>query len=557
VVTAILETAPPALSVPTPAIPTPAIRDRRWLGLFAVLAATIMNLLDSTVVNVAAPSIRADLGGSYASLQWMGAGYTLALAVGLLTGGRLGDMFGRRRMLLVGVSGFVVASVLCAVAGSPEVLIAARMLQGLFGAVMIPQSFGLIRDLFPPEQMAKAFGLFGPVIGLATILGPVVAGLLVDGDIAGTGWRMVFAINVPLGIFALLAGRAALPVSRGNGQRRIDLAGAVLGATGMALAVYPLVQGHELGWPLWTFAMLAAAVVVLAVFVRRQLRLAAAGGNPLVELSVFRRRSYTSGVIFVIVFFGAIAGFSLAVGMFLQIGLGYSPIKASLTMAAWAIGAFLGSGFASVMMDRLGRNILHLGLGLMAVGMLGVYIVFRAVGTEVGGWHLAAPLLAYGIGMGMIFVPLFGIIMGEVADHEVGSASGLLESLQQLGATLGIAVLGTVFFGVMAAAAPTNFDTVTAPTVRAELTTGGAPAAVQEPMIADLRACVIEAEQATDPDVIPAACGAVDPTLAAAVWNTHTLDALDAARTLALLTLVLTVVGFFLAFLLPDKSRTH
>ena len=555
--TAILETAPPALSVPTPAIPTPVIKDRRWLGLFAVLAATIMNLLDSTVVNVAAPSIRADLGGSYASLQWMGAGYTLALAVGLLTGGRLGDMFGRRRMLLVGVSGFVVASVLCALAASPEIMIAARMLQGLFGAVMIPQSFGLIRDLFPPEQMGKAFGLFGPVIGLSTILGPVVAGLLVDGDIAGTGWRMVFAINVPLGIFALLAGRAALPVSRGNGQRRIDLAGAVLGASGMALAVFPLVQGHELGWPLWTFVMLAAAIVVLAVFVRRQLRLAAAGGNPLVELSVFRRRSYTSGVIFVIVFFGAIAGFSLAVGMFLQIGLGFSPVKASLTMAAWAIGAFLGSGFASVMMNRLGRNILHLGLGLMAVGMLGVYIVFRAVGTEVGGWHLAAPLLMYGIGMGMIFVPLFGIIMGEVADHEVGSASGLLESLQQLGATLGIAVLGTVFFGVMAAAAPTNFDTVTAPAVRAELTVAGAPAAVQDPMVADLRTCVIEAERATDPDVVPVGCRAVDPMLTPAVWSTHQLDALDAARTLALLTLALTVVGFFLAFLLPNQARAH
>ena len=226
-------------------------------------------------------------------------------------------------------------------------------------------------------------------------------------------------------------------------------------------------------------------------------------------------------------------------------------------MAAWAIGAFLGSGFASVMMNRLGRNILHLGLGLMAVGMLGVYVVFRAAGTEVPAGTWPRHCSVYGIGMGMIFVPLFGIIMGDVADHEVGSASGLLESLQQLGATLGIAVLGTVFFGVMAAAAPTNFDTVTAPAVRTQLATAGAPAAVQEPIVTDLRACVIAAEQATDPDVAPPACSTVDPTLAPAVWSTHQLDALNAARALALLTLILTVVGFGLAFLLPHAPRSH
>jgi MFS family permease len=157
---------------------------QRWLGLFAILAATIMNLLDSTVVNVAAPSIRHELGGTYTSLQWIAAGYTLALAVGLLTGGRLGDMYGRRRVLLIGVAGFVVASIACAVAWSPETLIVARVVQGLFGAVMIPQGFGLLRDLFPPQEIGKAFAAFGPVIGLATIVGPIVAGLLIDADIA-------------------------------------------------------------------------------------------------------------------------------------------------------------------------------------------------------------------------------------------------------------------------------------------------------------------------------------------------------------------------------------
>jgi len=170
---------------------TPGTHGRRWLGLFAVLSAMIMNILDATIVNVAAPSIRADLGGSYASLQWVVAAYTLALGVGLLTGGRLGDMYGRRRVLLTGAAGFVAASLACAFAVSPVMLIGSRVLQGLFGAVMVPQAFGLIRDLFPPSQIGKAFGALGPVIGLSTIAGPVVAGLLIHADIAGTGWRMV------------------------------------------------------------------------------------------------------------------------------------------------------------------------------------------------------------------------------------------------------------------------------------------------------------------------------------------------------------------------------
>ncbi|MEU8002172.1 MFS transporter [Catellatospora sp. NPDC049111] len=420
---------------------------RRWLGLMAILAATLMNLLDSTVVNVAAPAILNDLHGSYGDLQWIAAGYTLAMAVGLLVGGRLGDMFGRRRVLLIGVVGFVAASALCAAAWSPESLIGARVVQGLFGAVMIPQGFGLIRDLFGPADIGKAFGVFGPAIGLSTILGPVVSGVLVDADVFGTGWRMVFAINLPLGLFALIAGLRTLPAGISPARaRRLDTLGALLAAAGMFLLVFPLMQGREHGWPAWTWAMLAASVVVLGAFAAYQRRRKASGRTPLVELSVFAKRSYTSGTLFVLVFFGAIVGFSLAVGLFLQLGLGYSPVRASVTMSAWAIGAFLGSGFSAGAMAKLGRRILHLGLALMTVGLILLYAMFSVHGTGIGGWSLALPLFAYGLGMGMIFVPLFDVIMGDIADHEVGSASGILESIQQLGSSLGVAALGTVFF---------------------------------------------------------------------------------------------------------------
>ncbi|MGP3968103.1 MFS transporter [Streptomyces sp. 6N223] len=425
---------------------------RKWLGLFAILTAMIMNILDSTIVNVAAPSIQADLGGTESSLQWIAASYTLALAVGLLTGGRLGDKYGRRRMMLLGAAGFLAASIACALAWSPGVLVAARVAQGLFGAVMIPQAFGLIRDLFPPREIGKAFGALGPVIGLSTIAGPIVAGALVDADILGTGWRMVFLINLPLAAFTLLAGRAALPTAGTRRAMRLDGVGAVLAGAGMFLLVYPLVQGRELGWPSWLAAVAAGSVVALALFVRRQVRRKRAGETPLVELSVLAKRSYTSGVGFVIVFFGSIVGFSLTTGFLLQLGMGHSPVRASLMMAPWAVGAFLGSGFGAAMMGKMGRRILHLGLSLMGAGLVGVYAVLRGAGDGgPGAWELAGPFLVYGFGMGMIFVPLFDIIMGEIRDHEVGSASGLLESFQQMGSSLGVAVLGTVFFSAVGA----------------------------------------------------------------------------------------------------------
>lgn len=422
----------------------------RWVGLFAVLAAMIMNILDGTVVNVAAPSIQQDLGSTNSQIQWTAAVYTLALAVGVLTGGRLGDLFGRRRMMLLGTAGFVTASLLCAAAWSPEALIGARVAQGLCGAVMIPQAFGLIRDLFPPDEIGKAFGALGPVIGFSTILGPVVAGTLVDADLLGSSWRMVFAINLPLGLFAYVAGARHLPRGSGSGDARgLDLLGAPLAGAGMLLLLFPLVQGRELGWPAWVFVMLGASVVVLAAFVGHQLRRTRRGLMPLVELSVLSRRSYAAGVLFVIVFFGGIVGFSLSVGLFLQLGLAQSPLQASVTMSAWAVGAFVGSAFAAMTMARLQRRILHLGLVVMSAGLVMTYAAWQREGIAVGAWDLTLPLLAYGIGMGMIFVPLFDIIMGEVEDHEVGSASGLLESLQQLGASLGVAALGTVFFSTL------------------------------------------------------------------------------------------------------------
>ena len=419
---------------------------RRWTGFAVVLTAMIMNLLDSTIVNIAAPSMQRDLGASTSALEWIAAAYTLAIAVGLLTGGRLGDRYGRKPMLLLGVAGFVASSMACAVAWSPSALIAARVLQGLSAALLTPQAFGLIRDLFPPEQIGKAFAALGPVIGLSTVAGPVVAGALIKADVAGSGWRSLFFINVPLGVFALVVGSRVLPAAVRQRHIRLDATGTVLMAVASVLVVYPLVDGRTHGWPLWIFAVLAAAVPVLAVFTLQQRRRVRIGATPLIELSVLAKRSYVSGVIFTLVFFGTIVGFSLTAGLFLQVGLGFGPMKAALYLTAMAVGACVGSGVGAWAATAVGRPILHVGLSIMAVGVTTMLVSVHLAGTASGSAALVPGLGVFGLGMGMIFVPLFSIITGEIEDHEVGSASGLLEALQQLGASLGVAVLATLFF---------------------------------------------------------------------------------------------------------------
>lgn len=448
--TTTLEPSASALEVPTS---PPGQAAGKWIGFAVILSAMVLNILDSTILNVAAPSIQRDLALSASALEWIAAAYTLAIAVGLLAGGRLGDAYGRKRMLMAGLVGFVASSVLCSVAWSSEALIGGRVLQGLAAAVMIPQTFGLIRDIFGPAEIGKAFAAFGPAIGLSTVLGPVVAGGLIELDPFGTDWRSLFLINVPVGLFAIVVGAKVLPDNEpAHRGARLDWVGIALTAVVSFLVVFPLVEGRTLGWPVWLVAVAAAAVPLLVVVGRRQRGRIARGETPLVELSVLRKRSYVSGVVFTMIFFGSIVGFSLAIGLFLQIGLGLTPMKAALYLAGFAVGAFFGSGIGAWATTAVGRPILHVGLAIMAVGTTVLYVALHGAGgagANVGWVQLVPGMVVYGLGMGMIFVPLFSIIMGEIEDHEVGSASGLLESFQQLGASLGVAALATLFFATI------------------------------------------------------------------------------------------------------------
>jgi EmrB/QacA subfamily drug resistance transporter len=436
----------------------------RWLALVAVLVAEVMDLLDATVVGIAAPSIQRDLGGGGVTVQWVAAGYTLAYAVGLVTGARLGDLLGRRPVFLVGLSGFVLTSALCGLAATPGTLVAFRVLQGLFGAVLIPQGFGILRTTFPAEELPKAFGAFGPTIGLAAVAGPIVAGALVGADLFGLGWRAVFLINLPIGLAGFALAWFVLPNSRSEeirgGLRALDLGGMVLAGLGLAMAVVPLVQGREWGWPWWAVALPVLAVPVLAVFGRQQVRRSRAGRPPLVEPGLFGIRAFTGGIAVSLVFFAGMSGLLLCLGLYLQIELGLGPLAAGLTQGPWALGVAMGSVLSmTVLAPRLGRGAIRAGAAVMALGVLGTVLTLAF--PPVTGWSLAPALTVCGLGMGVLLAPLFDIVLAGVDGPLVGSASGVLNAAQQLGAAAGVAVLGTVFFQVTATAGMTGgFRTV-------------------------------------------------------------------------------------------------
>jgi EmrB/QacA subfamily drug resistance transporter len=444
-----------------------ALPNRRWLAFSAALAAAVMDLLDSTVAGVAGPSMRAELHGSYADLQWMAAAYTLAMAVVLLPGGRLGDIFGRKRMLLIGVCGFTLVSVLCATAQSIETLIACRAAQGVFGGLMLPQVFGLIRELFPPREIGKAYGVLGPVCGIAAVLGPVVAGSLIDLDVLGLGWRAIFLINLPMGAYVVAVGVRHLPSAAIDRGLQLDVRGALLGGVAMFLLVFPLVQGRELDWPAWTIAMLVATIPAFALVARHLLRRTRAGATPLIEPTIFGHRHFVSGLAFALAFLASMGALVIILAVLLQIGLGFSPLHAALTTSGFGLGGFVGSAIGGMTMHKHGLRVIQIGVAIEAVGLAALAAILHAAGADVTTLQIAGALLVAGVGMGMVWVPLFDIVQAGVADHELGSAAGVLQAGQQLGMTLGVASVGTLFFGLLGSRAHHAADFVHA----AEITT--------------------------------------------------------------------------------------
>jgi EmrB/QacA subfamily drug resistance transporter len=414
------------------------------LVLVVVVLAELMDLIDTSVANLAGPSIRADLGGGPMTLQWVLSAYTAAFALGLVTSGRLGDLLGRRRLFLLGMAGFTIASLACGLAPSAGFLIVARVFQGLFGSVMIPQGMALVKVVFPPQHLRKALTPFGPIMGLATVAGPILAGWLLHLDLFGSQWRSIFLINVPFGILAAAIGAFVLPRHGGEDRAaRLDLLGVGLLTAGSALLIVPLIQGRDLGWPAWTYAMIAAALVAFGLFVGSERRTA----HPVITPSLLRKRSFVVGLLIVGGCYAPLSAFILVVNLLLQSGLGWTPLQTGFALIPWAVGtavATLLSG--AVLAEKLGRANLHLGLAIAIVGLLGLWWSTAHWGADITVWRLAPALLVTGAGTGLLFIPLFDFILGDASTEEVGTGAGLLNAAQQFANAIGVAALGTLFF---------------------------------------------------------------------------------------------------------------
>jgi EmrB/QacA subfamily drug resistance transporter len=421
----------------------------RWLAVVVLLFASFMDLLDTTIVNVALPAIEKDLGASSAQLEWIVSGYVLSFAVLLITGGRLGDIVGRKRMFLIGVVGFTLASASCAAATSGDMLVISRLVQGAFGAMMIPQVLSIIQVLFGPKERAGVFGALGAISGLAAVAGPLIGGILVSQNAFDLGWRSVFIINVPVGIALFITAVICIPESRAAVRVRLDVLGVVLISASLFLLVFGLIEGSALDWPLGIWVMLAASPVLLIVFIAYQRWLDHKSGSALVPPSLFASRGYSAGVTTSFAFSASIGGFFLILVLYLQIGLGYSAIEAALATLPFSLGALVGSGVAVPLGARLGKRLILMGALAQVGGYVWMTRIVAAQADALVGGDLIAPMALAGLGLTLLVVPLTDVSLAQTSLANAGAASGVLGTFQQVGSAIGVAVVGVVFFEVV------------------------------------------------------------------------------------------------------------
>ena len=421
----------------------------RTIAVVVLLFASFMDLLDTTIVNVALPAIEKDLNATSAQLEWIVSGYVLSFAVLIITGGRLGDIYGRKRLFLIGVTGFTLASASCAAATSGDMLVVSRLVQGIFGAIMIPQVLSIIQVLFAPKERAGVFGALGAISGLAAVAGPLIGGFLVTQNAFDLGWRSVFIINVPVGIALFITAALCIPESRATKRVRLDVLGVVMISATLFLLVYGLIEGRALGWPIGIWIMMGASPVLLAVFIWYQSRRDKKSGSALVPPSLFHSRGYSAGVLTSFSFSASIGGFFLILVLYLQVGLGFSAIDAGLTTLPFSLGALVGSGIAVPLGPRLGKGLILLGALAQIGGYLWITRIVDAQANTLVGTDLIAPMALAGLGLTLLVVPLTDVSLAQTSVVNAGAASGVLGTFQQVGSAIGVAVVGVVFFGTV------------------------------------------------------------------------------------------------------------
>jgi EmrB/QacA subfamily drug resistance transporter len=430
-----------ATTATTPSLSTKGV----WLTLIVVLLADAMDLIDSTITNVAAPSIVADLGANESVIKWLGAAYALALGSLLVLGGRIGDKFGQRGTFLIGMAGFVAASAAAGLALSPEMLVGARVAQGVFGAFLIPQGMAIMTATFPKPALQKAFSVFAPMLGVFAVAGPLLGGLLIDANLFGLEWRPVFLINLALGGFALVMAVKFLPHVPPRPETRIDVVGSALLVVALFGLLFGLIEGSSSGWGALAITSLVVGAIVFAGFVWRQARTP----EPLLPRTLLANRGFTAGLIVGLLVFAGFSGLMYVISLFLQLGLDHSPTQTSLSLIPQTLGIMGGSGIAAALIVKLARRLVVLGLVAMLAGV-GLMLVFVTVaGSDLTWWQLALATLFMGLGAGICFSSIFNTALGDVDAHEAGSASGSLSAVQQVANGIGSALVTSIFLTLL------------------------------------------------------------------------------------------------------------
>ena len=418
----------------------------RWLAFIVLVVGGLLPSVDFFIVNVSLPSIQVSLGANAAEVQLVVSGYAASYAVLLITGGRLGDLYGRRRLFMIGMAGFVATNALCGLASTPSQLVIGRILQGLAAAMLAPQVLGSIRALFPGEgELAKALSFYGIMMGLASSVGQFSGGALVEWSPFGLGWRTVFLAKLPIGIPVMLAGWWLIPETSSNRRQRLDIGGALLVSLALACLVLPLSEGRQQGWPIWTFVMLAAVPFLAAAFLRFEHRLTERGGSPLLDLSLVAIPSFRRGVLVATLFFFTTT-FYVLFSIYQQAGYGTDPLHTGLAILPYGIGLFVGPMVTGPLPARFRPWLLTIGMGIQVIGYGAIAAVIVA-GFD--GWPVVLTVLLAGFGQGIAYPRLFNTVLGDVAPHQAGVAAGVLTSALQIGAAISVAAIGSLFFSVL------------------------------------------------------------------------------------------------------------
>jgi MFS family permease len=419
--------------------------------MFAVLlVGSFLPPLDFFIVNVALPSIQGDLGSSSSAEQMVISSYAALYAVTLTTGGRLGDLFGRSRVFLLGLIGFTAASVLCGFAWSPWALIAGRALQGITAAVMAPQALASIQAIFPESEKPRALGLYGAVFGLASVIGQALGGALIALNLFGLGWRAVFLVNLPVALLVILFGTPLLKRTHEQGSGKLDPGGMALSVLTLALLIVPLIEGREAGWPWWSWLSLAASPLLARFFWHYENRLALAGGAPLLNPAALRAPGLGRALLIALSFY-SVGSFFLLFSVYLQNALHVSALDAGLVFLPFGAGYLLGPLSTPYFRRRLGAWVNPLGMGLETAGFLGLAWLISATPASMapGSIPLAVLLFLVGFGQGLALPTLMKMITGRVAPAYSGMIAGIASSTLQVSTALSVALIGGIFYTVL------------------------------------------------------------------------------------------------------------